>query len=146
MFNVCRKWPFQLEKTVKNCQFSPKMSIKTCYAENSLFTKNLKSTQNTWWRLVKVQWKFLTKWHSILWPPVFRKLAIQEKIQKVHISLTENWLFEIGFYTLDTFNIPTDSENEWEEAKSNKGMTILYRSYDTQISYSMTHTKRPVSF
>ena len=43
--------------------------------------------------------------------------------------------FEIGFYPLDTFNIPTDSENEWEEAKSNKGMTILYRSYDTQISY-----------
>ena len=49
--------------------------------------------------------------------------------------------FEIGFYPLDTFNIPTDSENEWEEAKSNKGMTILYRSYDTQISYKKT--KRP---
>ena len=125
-------------KTVTNCQFSPKMSIEFMFSKVTRSVFSDKSSTG----------KF-TSCHSLMCAKPKLRVTLwsvtpynykTSHFRKKNMKIFSEWKmviepFEIGFYPLDTFNIPTDSENEWEEAKSNKGMTILYRSYGTQISY-----------
>ena len=81
-------------KTVTNCQFSPKISIKTYMLKTAFSQKSEK-----YWKMHGEDFlRFLTKWHcNNLWPRVFTKLAILAKIKKCTFLWLQTGSLKLGF-------------------------------------------------